>query len=403
MALITQLGFGIVAPALPAYAVSLGVDTAAVGWVVTIYGLARLVTNYPVGVWAERIGRRPLLIGGGLVLALGSALCGLAPSFGWLLVWRFVAGAGAAAVITMAQIILADLSTPANRGRVMSIYMGFFLIGVSTGPVPGGYLADRYGLAAPLFGYAALAALGAMVSALFVPETRPAGQTPARQGAAADGAGSNPPAPGKGQGGKSSPRSLLRQPAFILVSLVTFAQFFTRTGAVFAVIPLKGSQELGLSVAQVGAALSLIGLINVAALYPAGYVADRYGRKPPIVIATVVCGLAMALFAMSRDYRSYLLAAAIWGLGSGVGGPLPAAYAADLASGTSYGTTMGMYRTLADAGYVLGPVVLSSLAAGAGFGVSLGFCALLFGVGGALFAWRAPETRRPPRDLTALG
>ncbi|MBX6378967.1 MAG: MFS transporter, partial [Clostridia bacterium] len=74
----------------------------------------------------------------------------------------------------------------------------------------------------------------------------------------------------------------------------------------------------------------------------------------------------------------------------------PAAYAADLAPPSAYGATMGLYRTLADAGYVLGPVALSYVAAVAGFRASLWCCAALFLVGGVLFALGAPEVHSRP-------
>ncbi|MBX6378588.1 MAG: MFS transporter, partial [Clostridia bacterium] len=174
----TQLGFGIVTPALPVYAASFGVGTAAVGLVISSYGLARLVADLPVGTLAERVGRRPLLIGGGIILGVGSALCAVAPSFPALVAFRFLAGAGAATVLTAAQIILADLSSTDNRGRVMAIYQGFFLVGVGLGPAPGGFLADRFGPAAPFLAYGALATTAAGISALWVPETRAPGRRP---------------------------------------------------------------------------------------------------------------------------------------------------------------------------------------------------------------------------------
>lgn len=391
VAFITQLGFGIVAPVLPAYAASFGAGTVAVGLVVASYGLARLVTNYPAGLLAERVGRRILLITGGITLGIGSALCAMAPSFPWLVVFRFVAGVGAAMVLTMAQVILADISSLGNRGRIMSMYQGFFLLGVGLGPVPGGILADKYGLAAPFFGFALLAVTGAFVAALFVPETR------ARQ---KDAAGARD----RHTYTMSPAWAVLKNHAFLLASFVSFAQFFTRTGAVFAVIPLMGYQDLTLSSAQVGSALSVSGLVNMLVIYPAGYIGDRWGRKIPIIAGTLLTGLSMAVFALSSSYTTFLMAALLWGLGSGLGGTLPAAYAADVSAGDSYGTTLGIYRTISDVGYVLGPLLLSSGAAAVGFRASLWGCTLLFLIGGGLFAWRAPETLRPKGvDVVAYG
>ena len=109
---------------------------------------------------------------GGRVTVLGNLLCAYAPSFAVFLAARFVAGAGAALVLNGAQIVLADITTPARRGRTMAIYQGVFLFAAGIGPLPGGLLADWFGLGAPFLTYAAT---GAVVSALawfLVPETK---------------------------------------------------------------------------------------------------------------------------------------------------------------------------------------------------------------------------------------
>src|SRR6185437_4528782 len=81
-------------------------------------------------------------------------------------------GAGAALVITVAQIVLADISSPAYRGRFMGIYSGVFAFAVGAGPYPGGVLAEHFGLQAPFLAYAALAAVVSLVAWLRIPETR---------------------------------------------------------------------------------------------------------------------------------------------------------------------------------------------------------------------------------------
>src|SRR6202171_6056312 len=129
VALITvnQLGFGGIIPALALYARSFGVTQSAIGVAIAIYGLARFLIAMPAGQLADRVGRRPALAIGGLPTAAGNLLCAYAPSFAVLVGARFVAGIGAGLVLITGQIVLADISTPARRGRVMAIYHGVFL------------------------------------------------------------------------------------------------------------------------------------------------------------------------------------------------------------------------------------------------------------------------------------
>ncbi len=70
------------------------------------------------------------------------------------------------------QIVLADITTPANRGRAMAVYQGVFLFAVGIGPLFGGVLAERSGLAAPFVVYAGAGVLAAALGWLRIPETK---------------------------------------------------------------------------------------------------------------------------------------------------------------------------------------------------------------------------------------
>src|ERR1700730_3685633 len=169
---VNQLGFGSIVPVAPLYAASFGVSPAAIGLTIALYGLARFLLAVPAGRLADRVGRRGTLALGGVITVVGNLLCAVAPSYVLFLGARFVAGAGAAFILTAAQIVLADISPPAQRGRMMGIYSGVFAFAVGVGPYPGGLLAERFGLNAPFVAYAALGSFVAIVAWLRVPETR---------------------------------------------------------------------------------------------------------------------------------------------------------------------------------------------------------------------------------------
>src|SRR5437762_9837677 len=169
---VNQLGFGSVVPVAPLYAASFGVPQSAIGLTIALYGLARFLFAVPSGRLADHMGRRGTLAVGGVVTVAGNVLCAIAPSYVLFLGARFVAGAGAALILTAAQIVLADISTPSQRGRFMGIYSGVFAFAVGAGPYPGGLLAEHLGLNAPFFAYGLLAAIVAVLAWLRIPETR---------------------------------------------------------------------------------------------------------------------------------------------------------------------------------------------------------------------------------------
>ncbi len=378
---INQLGFGSIVPVVPTFARSFGVSQALAGLVISVYGLGRLMFDLPMGGLAERFGRRTIIIAGELITAIGSLLCAVAGSF-WLLVFfRFIGGAGAATVLTGAQVMLADITTPDTRAKIMNIYQGIFLCAVGLGPSIGGVVADAFHTPrAPFVAFGIMSALAGLVCFLQVPETRE--RALARLAAGAQRAARIAP----------TLRVLLSKRAFLLIGFVTFVQYFARTGALFNVVPILGRDRLGLSASVTGFALSVASLMNFLTIPLSAIMMSRWGRKGAIVPGTIVCGASFACLAVAFGPPVFFLGLFLWGLGGGVGGSAPAAYAADMAPPGANGVTMGIYLTLADAGYVFGPFLLGWLSDLAGAGTALVITAALFAFSVTLFALFAPET-----------
>jgi MFS transporter, DHA1 family, multidrug resistance protein len=117
-----MMGMGLVSPILPQYARSFGVSITMVGFLITAFGFARIVMNIPAGRLADRLGRRPVLMANPVLFIIGSTGCGFAGSFGQLVTFRFIQGVGSAVFTTSAMVMAIDISTPANRGQMMSFY-----------------------------------------------------------------------------------------------------------------------------------------------------------------------------------------------------------------------------------------------------------------------------------------
>ncbi|HQN13417.1 MAG TPA: MFS transporter [Quisquiliibacterium sp.] len=379
---VNQLGFGALVPVLPLYAQSFGVSTSAIGMTIAIYGLARFAAAMPGAGLSDRFGRRPTIAFGGVLSTLGNLWSAFAPGYDEFLVARFVAGAGAGLVMTAGSVVVADISPPERRGRYMATYMGVFLFAVGIGPFPGGVLAEHFGLAAPFHVYAALALVVGAVAWWIIPETRDFGRN-------AHGHGGPPRAAFLQQ-----LRTLSRNRGFMLVCLIGFMNAFVRTGGLFSIVPLLASKTLGLSPGQIGSAFALGSVLGMLAAYPAGALADRYGRKPIIVPATLLTGISFVAYWLAPSFAWFLVASVVWGVAAAISGAAPSAYAADSASPGTNATAMASYRMLSDVGYVVGPISLGLLADAAGAGVTLSVSAALIVLVGVLFARYAPESHR---------
>jgi MFS transporter, DHA1 family, multidrug resistance protein len=379
---VNQLGFGGIVPVIALYARSFGVLQSAIGLAIAIYGLARFLVAVPTGQLADRFGRRATLVMGGLVTALGNLLCAYAPSFPALVAARFVAGAGAAMILVTGVIVLADITAPAHRGRTMAIYQGVFTFAVGVGPLPGGYLAERYGLHAPFLVYAVAGFLAAIVAWLQIPETRDV--------RGAEWAGAATPLPRFG----GQIRLLAGHTGFMLVSLISFTSAVARTGALFNVIPVLAHDRLMLTTERIGLGLALASIVGLALAYPAGVLVDRFGRKVVIVPSTVVSGISLLLFLVAPSYGWFLAGCVAWSVAAGVSGAAPAAYAADVAPPGMNAAALSTFRMLSDLGYVVGPVALGAITDVFGPEAALAGTAALLAAVAVLFARFAPETYR---------
>ena len=367
-------------PVLPLYARSFGVSQTAIGLAIAVYGLARFLVAVPVGQLSDRFGRRVALALGGLVTAAGNLLCAYAPDYPTFVGARFVAGVGAAFVLTAGQIVLADITTPAVRGRAMAVYQGSFLFAVGLGPFPGGCWPSAS---------ACRPRSSRMRSPACSRAWSPGSGSPRRWRARAR-APRSPPAPAPPFAAQI--RILAGRIGFLLVSLVSFASAFTRTGALFSVIPVLGQDRLRLSPDRIGFAMALGSLAGFGFAYPAGMLVDRFGRKAVIVPATLLTSVSLLLFLLAPSYAWFVTASLVWSLAQGVGGVAPSAYAADVAPPRMNAAAMSLYRMLADSGYVIGPIVLGLVTDAFGIEAALATGAGLLAGVGVLFAWRAPET-----------
>lgn len=384
---INMLGTGIVSPVLPLYARSFGVSAAAVGMLISAFGIARIPINVPAGAFAENRGRKPLLVVAPLIMSVAALFTGLAGQFGQMVALRLVQGVGSAIQMTAAMIVMADISTPADRGRTMSLYQGALLLGTSVGPMIGGFIGEHLGFRTPFFVYSALTLCSAAWAYFAVAETR--GMAHAAQGAAPGHARSS------AHGGISWRNAvrLLGNRNFALVSLCTLMVFFTRTGSQNTVLSLFGQDRLGLGPAKVGYGFTLIALLNFLTINVSGVLCDRLGRKVAIVPSGILAALALVTFTLGHTYWHFLGSCALLGIGLGVGGPAPAAYVSDLDLPGGRGLTMGVYRTVGDLGMSVAPVLLGWLSDRVGYDAALLTNAVLFLLVATAFGLFATETR----------
>ncbi|MET9216003.1 MULTISPECIES: MDR family MFS transporter [unclassified Nocardia] len=111
-------------------------------WLFSIYLLTQAVTVPIYGKIADTVGRKPVILFGIAVFALGSLLCGLATSMVALIVFRAIQGIGAGAIQPMTMVIASDLYTLPERAKVQGYLAGVWAGSAVLGPLVGGAFAD---------------------------------------------------------------------------------------------------------------------------------------------------------------------------------------------------------------------------------------------------------------------
>jgi len=377
-------GNGLVTPMLSIYAASFSASSTMIGLVISLFGFGRLVANIPSGLMCQHFGHRPMLAFGPAIIVIGSIGAAWTDSFAWLLLCRFIQGAGSGIYMTAAGTAMATISRPGQRGRTMSLYQGGQLLGLGLGPAIGGLLAAHMGFRAPFWAYALLCALASIV-AWFMLDTK---------GHKSDVSIADDHR--NKTSGSLANTALLKNPLFLLVCFVNFGVFFTRTVSQFLLIPLLGHDAYGMSVDRLGLALTLIAIANFAMLPLVGRLIDRWGAKQATILSTAATGLSLAVMAAGDTLLSFWVGLGLLGLAGGISGPAVAAYTADIAPKAGYGMAIALSRSFGDVGFLIGPLLIGLIDDLSGIGHRGGIFinAALMVVSAAAFLVQHPRARQ---------
>jgi len=369
------LGFGIVAPAIPAFAREFGVSVAAAASVISVFALLRVAGALPAGRLADRFGEPGVMAAGIAVVAVSSVLAGFSRSFLQLIILRGTGGLGSAMFSISAQALLLSRVSGDQRGRASGLFSGGFLLGGISGPALGGLVA-AWSLRAPFFLYGGLLVVPAVIAATVLRDGphRPtvAGQPPARSLAGLARA--------------------LRSRAYRAAASANLADGFAAQGVRGAIVPLFVRDVMHRSAVWTGIGFLVFAALNGAALLPGGRLADTLGRRPVIVAGCAISGGGMLILALIPGLGAYLAALAVAGFGSGLLDVAPSAMIGDLLDRRG-GTLVAFYQMAGDVGSVIGPVAGGFLVDTVSYAAAFALAAAVLAVA-AVLGFFAPETRQ---------
>ena len=164
-----MLGMFRVLPVLTTYGMALqGATQSLIGIAIGIYGLAQALFQIPFGLLSDRVGRRPLIVAGLLIFALGSVVAATTDSIWGSILGRALQGSGAIAAAVMA--LLSDLTREQNRTKAMAFIGVSFGITFAIAMVLGPVITNAFGLSALFWGIALLALAGIAITLTVIPQ-----------------------------------------------------------------------------------------------------------------------------------------------------------------------------------------------------------------------------------------
>lgn len=387
VAFCVALGFGIVVPAVPLFALQFGVGTTAAGAVVSAFALMRLLSGLAGGRLVDRVGERAALLAGLGVVAVSSLLAGLAVSYPQLLVLRGVGGIGSAVFTISATSLLLRVASAAQRGQTQSVYRGGFLLGGIIGPAFGGAVIG-ISIRAPFFLYAGTLVLAAVVAATMLPKPPPRSE-PDPQVAMGIGEDDGMPRAVLPEPPRTPLSVALVDPAYQAALAGNFAVGFAVLGVRSTVVPLLVVQGLDLAPGWIGAAFTLAAFVQAVLLLPAGRAVDQVGRRPTLVAGGLLTTASLVGLAAATGPVSLLLSMTVFASGAALLGVAPAAIVGDVVEGRG-GTAVAVWQMSSDLGSVIGPLAVGLLIDRASFAAALLVSATVV-LGCALLGLRVPK------------
>jgi multidrug resistance protein len=337
------VGFGLVIPLLPFYAVRFGASPQQVTLLLAIYSLMQLFTAPLWGRLSDRVGRRPVLIVSMAASVFAYLWIGSATALWMLFAARALAGA-CAGNIAAAQAYIADITKPEERAKGMGLIGAAFGLGFIIGPALGGLLAGNDPATADVETPAWVAALLSLVAlcgvVLLLPESLPADRRGVR---------------GSSRSRLSAISEVLRRPVLSRLILIFFLVILAFAG-MESTFALWAIEQFGWGPRQVGYVFAYVGVLS--ALLQGGLIGPltrRFGEERLLLCGLALIGVGLLTMPTAHNLAVLVLAMTALALGMGLTQPSLNSLISRRAGREEQGEVLGVSQSVGSLSRVLGP------------------------------------------------
>jgi DHA1 family tetracycline resistance protein-like MFS transporter len=342
---IDLLGFGILIPILPSFAIKeLGVDEAAIGIAIAIYSFVQFLFNPILGKFSDKHGRKPVIIACLFLNALGYIIFVFTHSFLMLLISRVVAGIGGSS-IGVAQAYIADITTRENRSKGMGLIGAAFGLGFVFGPLIGGILSG-YGYPTVGFVAAGFSLSAFIISIFYLPESLKFDEVIKSE---------------KENSRRklvdiTAMKNVLHNPGLAILIFLFFILTFSFAN-IYGTFALLGIKVYGFTDMQNGYMFGIVGLSSAivqGALI--GRINKIMSKKNILILASFIIMVTLTLVPYAINFLGLAIVSIILSYGTGTFQPTVLSLISEITTDEEQGITLGLNQSLASFARVLGPL-----------------------------------------------
>lgn len=343
---VDMIGFMIVVPLLPFYALDMAATPIMIGWIIASHAIAQLVAAPIWGRLSDRFGRRPILLISLTASAGGFLVFGLANTVLLLFLSRIIQGMGGGTT-GVAQAYVADTIPPAQRARALGWLSAATSAGVILGPALGS-LAAHWGQAAPGFIAAGLSMVNVFFAWRWLPESRTAEERSASRRDA-------------------SPVwhtvwQVLRHPLRPVASLIwVYAVGMLAFAAMTSVVALYLQAEFGVTAKTIGYFFVYIGALSfIMRSVLLGPVVDRIGEYTAMSLGTVSLAIGLMLYPLVPNLWTLIAIMPLVPIGTALLFPSTTSLMSQHSARSDVGAVMGTAQTYAGLSRVIAPLAATA-------------------------------------------
>ncbi|MGQ4554312.1 MFS transporter [Halobellus sp. GM3] len=335
------MGVSLISPLLPELRTVFGISDARVGLLLTVYTLPGIVLTPFIGLVADRIGRRRVIIPLLFIFGASGAGIGFVETFQVVLILRFLQGVGASALVTLTVTLIGDFYHGTQQNAVLGVNASMIGTGAALYPLIGGALAGiRWNVPFYFFGVGILVGIVAVV-VLPEPDSAQSDDIRAYFGQL---------------------RIAAMHPKAVAIFGAIFTLFFVFYGAVQTAVPLLLRDGFALSSGGIGLVLGAVSLSTAVIAAQYGRISARLPAPELILVGFAFCGAGLLGVRLSPSPVFVGASLLAFGLGFGVVTPSIDTTIVSSVSNRLRAGVMGLRTSMLRLGQTVGPVSFTYLA-----------------------------------------